>query len=99
MCRREGREADAGWRAQPRIDRDRHQKSTLTRSDRKAQTRLARSNNELIGAGRGATQRIDAAYRSQRSTKTRAETKAETRLAIKEGALIPAGEGGLPTRK
>lgn len=69
--------------------------STKTREERKAETLLARSRDELvyggIGAYRGNTWLQTAVAKS---TKTRAERKAETMQAVQHKQLMRAGEAG-----
>ena len=74
-------------------------KSTMTRSQRKAATLLARKNNELIPAGGAASYKSDIALRAQRTTARREDIKTATRLAEKRRDLVPAGEGpGAPAK-
>ena len=73
-------------------------KSTRSRAERKAETRLAAENHEIAPPGNAAALKVDD-YRTLRSTKTIEDRKAETRLAIKQHQLTPAGEGQDAPRK
>jgi hypothetical protein len=67
--------------------------STRTREQRKAETLLARSRDELVHSGI-ATYRASISQQTAtaHSTRTREQRKAETMQAIKQGQMMPAGD-------
>jgi len=67
-------------------------KSTKTRAERKAETKMARDAGTLKPAGEAAG--IKSGTPSAGSDTTRADRKATTKAAAKAGGLQPAGEAG-----
>jgi len=65
--------------------------STKSRHERKAETLVARSRNELVHGGI-ATYRASISQQSAKSIKTRAERKAETMDAVRNGQMLRAGD-------
>lgn len=74
-------------------------KSTKTRSERKAETLVARRQGALEPTGEAAGLKEERAEDRAPSTVSRAQRKAQTRALEKAGKLTPAGEGPDAPRK